>query len=1580
MPQLPPLQPLGSSAAPSGTSALPPLKPLAAPAASSSPAKLPALAPLQLGASASTTALAPSVTPSASGPIPASALKGSLGGGYGASNITDQYSGKPLLTYENQAAKSSQLFSDRVAPTFDPTKPQKIDPSVLHNGRMPVSASEAVRKATGGEPDEQLDHLISLELGGSNDTSNLNLEKTQTNGTQPSLNDENRIANLVANGDKTGVSYIDGQKMIAKLKGVQLPDDPDFPSSDHPLAQYYPKPNNGTASAAASTPMSAGDKALKFFPGTISTLGDLQMDPASLKADPHKAISDYVSGLKDSIMNEGANIKQAFTAPTLAGKTGAALSSVAGGVGAALSPVTSLFNAANDIPVLGTVSKLLSLPFIVMGDAGNTDAQAIVSHLPISQDAKDQIVGGMGAIVGLAGQFAVGGATEGLTDAIKAKYGEVDGATIVQKATELAKERGGFINVGAKVGAGDEETPPAKSQELTYDTSDTPRQHGDPIKFAANDDKGVEPAYKMPGQPTEPPKPPTSAQSVSQLYKTFDDQRLKAAGSASADMKDVANTYPLTDEAKKTILDNTTQTNKHIPGEFASFDNSGAGKDKINISEPQDTNTFHEMIHSWIANTKDKPDLNAFQSAFDQEKATNPVLKNIDEILSKDTHNYPASSAKDLPEERFAYVAEAYGVGGIDAVPESLRPFYKDVLSNSPGLATTGRTATRIPKLRLEFNGAGEHVIGTEGELPELLINASQKRFTKAQFLEDARGSFDLEDPDVKQSLSDYYDRAFPDGPRPAGHLPDERRSLETTGRAATQSAIDKNAAEQLKISEQNALTEKLHSEKPAPADGFMQKLKNILNPLKSQDLDVQKAFKDYTQKLTESQGLANDEAKNLSGIGEKEGLDVMHRYERGSPTPYTQDIQKQFGSLYDEARSRGLDTEHRANYLPHVYAEKPAEIQEFMKKYLAKKGVPEEQINAFMNGSQEIPDSTVKRLGLNPSFVKSRTFPTYADAMEAGLHPKFTHPAQLAGYYRDAMEHSIASRQFVDELVGKGKLVTAEEAPTGYKPVNLEFAQQGYYAKPRLAQMLNGLFNDSNSKTFWQSVMHVTGQASATLQKILLTTGIPGTDINVHSIGQFFKEITAGNFKNIAPLVRANFDSASIKYFEDNRDVIQRMAAHNLDIGSTVADYPNLYKNLAKPTIGEAYQNGGVKSVAGYIARETGQAFEKTFTKKNFTSYMPQMYISTFKDATEHFLAQGMKQDEADGLAADVVKAFHGLIGNVGRAPATEDGLSTVFFAPKFRESIVNTLWNSLRSVTTDISNPTFYQNRRLLGGMTLTYGMYAGANKYLNGNYMWQNPSTHQFDLQIPTGNGNFAYLPFMPSFLTVPRNIIGGALSTAQGDLKGATQQFTSVLAAPIQLFGQLYANKDYYGRAIYADTDPGTVKAQKIAQYLGLNTVPPFVKEAVTYIENKGTTPLYQSITAGMALPIKYGTQAKNNTSDYYQALTNNQNDHAQALASFKPTFDKIQALITSGQNDQAQQLVNQLSDSDYSLYKGLKSAASSKTTIQGEQQFMPTYQQIKSLLQSGKTDQAQSIVNGLSDSDYKLYQKLKAKGL
>jgi hypothetical protein len=354
------------------------------------------------------------------------------GNGYGASNVLD-VSGRPLLTYENQTAKSSQLLSDRTATTFDPTIPQKLTPEMLQNGRMPANASEAIKTQLGGNSSQELDHQIALELGGSNNPSNLKLEALVP-GTKNTATDslENQLAKQVVNGDKTGLSYFDAQKQLAAAKGYALPEE----GGKVPTAGQFP-----ISVPPLSFEQKAGAIATHFFPSTLQTLSELQLDPLSLKADPRQALTDRAKSIYTTIAGEGQNIKNIFTEPTIAGKVGAGLQSLAGVVNVALSPITSLFTAANDIPVLGSLSRLIGVAFGVLGETGHVEAKAIVDKIPgLSPDAKTKIADGFGAILGLANQFAVGGITEELARAkLEPRFGSVDTQTIIDKAKTVAE-------------------------------------------------------------------------------------------------------------------------------------------------------------------------------------------------------------------------------------------------------------------------------------------------------------------------------------------------------------------------------------------------------------------------------------------------------------------------------------------------------------------------------------------------------------------------------------------------------------------------------------------------------------------------------------------------------------------------------------------------------------------------------------------------------------------------------------------------------------------------------------------------------------------------------------------------------------------------------------------------------------------------------------------------------------------------------------------------------------------------------------------------------------------------------------
>jgi hypothetical protein len=462
-----------------------------------------AVAPIAPGAPASAptapiTAPAPVSTPSG---IPASALKGSLGGGYGTSNIKDAYSGKPLLTYENQTAKASQLLSDRVAPTFDPTVPQKVDPSVLHNGRMPEAASEAVRKATGAEPDEQLDHLISLELGGSNDTSNLNLEKLKSDGTQPSLDLENQTAKQVASGQ---ISYVDGQKIIARAKGVQLPDDQDFASSKHPLAGGYPNPapnQTGTQAQTNKPSLFSGlltGKTTSGQPTLLAKAGNYVKNAFTnpgatslplfkeLGGDaivhPIQTLNSIVDNAKQGIDTTLQNL--ASTAKTVVGpnqsasqRTASVLNFLTSAASTLFTPVSEIFNIASQLPIIKPAADATGLIFNKTGQVGGFAADKLLAALPISQGAKDNLATAVHNVGTLAGQIILGGhiygAITGLADA-KGELLPEQEKIIVADANDKAQQLNKASMPNSPKAPAPEKAAPAESTAQTPAPEKTP--------------------------------------------------------------------------------------------------------------------------------------------------------------------------------------------------------------------------------------------------------------------------------------------------------------------------------------------------------------------------------------------------------------------------------------------------------------------------------------------------------------------------------------------------------------------------------------------------------------------------------------------------------------------------------------------------------------------------------------------------------------------------------------------------------------------------------------------------------------------------------------------------------------------------------------------------------------------------------------------------------------------------------------------------------------------------------------------------------------------------------------------------
>ena len=750
----------------------------------------------------------------------------------------------------------------------------------------------------------------------------------------------------------------------------------------------------------------------------------------------------------------------------------------------------------------------------------------------------------------------------------------------------------------------------------------------------------------------------------------------------------------------------------------------------------------------------------------------------------------------------------------------------------------------------------------------------------------------------------------------------------------------------------------------------FMVTAAESIAPIKHQDETVQSLFKNWTRKLLKSEQTANEYIKKIPKVSDD--FDTILKYESGAGTKHSDVIKKEFDKLYEVAKKNDIDIPYKENYIPQVYNNSTKEVMEAMSKYMADQGVDTKVVEDYLTGIKELPEIISNRLKLNPNFSKKRAFPSYKVAMEYGLTPKYKQPSQLLANYKLDLEKTIANKKFLDNLASEGKIVSVYKAGGDFQAVNLPFSPKGYYAKPKLAKLLNGMFRNEEMLGLTETGFKAGATLSKTMQEIVLSAGIPFTNINFFTIGQLVKNLTAGETKAAMAFIRSNFNSTSIKYFQKNAPYLEKMANQGIDIVKNVARYDDVYKKF--------------KDVKG-LSDKIGYVWNKMFEEKTFKSFIPQMQVETFKGVYDNALKK-MKPEEAEKFAAKTTKAFYGLFENVGRGKGTEDVISSAFFAPKFREGIIMTLFNTGKSVTTEIFNPAFRKNRNLIAGMLLGYGSYNALNKKLSGHYMWENPPGKEFDLMIPTEQGvegdDVVYMPFMPSFLAFARNMASGAIATVKGDISTAKQKFGSLFSMPVKLLAEIWANKDYFGREIYDPEAEKKTQAKQIAGYVfgfsdkgasgGINH--PFVRETFNQIFTE--KPLYQSMAEAMEMPLKFSTMSKIEKQKFYDAIRKKQAEEKKIKDDFKPRYEEVKGLLDAGNIEKATELTEEMTTEEYSLYKSYKRSDKARVKIDDEVKVFDKFNQVQQLIINGDIEGATAITQGMTDDEYSAYKRLKNK--
>jgi len=552
---------------------------------------------------------------------------------------------------------------------------------------------------------------------------------------------------------------------------------------------------------------------------------------------------------------------------------------------------------------------------------------------------------------------------------------------------------------------------------------------------------------------------------------------------------------------------------------------------------------------------------------------------------------------------------------------------------------------------------------------------------------------------------------------------------------------------------------------------------------------------------------------------------------------PVVQALRKELDVLYAEVKQIAPGTKYRENYLPHIWEQSPQEVAQL-----------------YQQAKQTF------------KFSGERTIPTYSEGLQMGLTPKFSNPAEILQYYIKNLEQTKANIEFFKELKQKGLIVpasatknnanfapiTAPGFPQSFTRIDNGTAIQGNWYAPRdIANKINQVFTPQDYGTIG-TVLDKLGNASGKIQDITMSGGLPATPLNAWTVAQMTKEMLAGRIVSpLKSLLLATAPGQSEKYFASNANQIIKMQEAGIPVNtsykiSNLVDAPTVSK-----TLGE----------------KVGKAWNAAVNDPTFERFAPMLQINLFNDIERQALRGGKTQQEAIQVAAQAVKNFYGVKGSAAEAMGSKlgkDFTRAVFFAPKYRESMVNFWVNNLKALT----NPMALENRanvKFVVGATLTYLAMDQINQANTGKHMWENPSNKQDKMLIKTGDG-YIGVPFLSSIATVPRALAGMASNAVQGNFAEVMNQGKSFLSSAIRPALDVATNQDYFGGNI---TNPDNPQWGDRAAYLAGQYMHPYVREGLNVTAqglpdnlkgklglSKDPVPAYQTISKAMELPFRF----------------------------------------------------------------------------------------------------------------------------
>jgi hypothetical protein len=115
-------------------------------------------------------------------------------------------------------------------------------------------------------------------------------------------------------------------------------------------------------------------------------------------------------------------------------------------------------------------------------------------------------------------------------------------------------------------------------------------------------------------------------------------------------------------------------------------------------------------------------------------------------------------------------------------------------------------------------------------------------------------------------------------------------------------------------------------------------------------------------------------------------------------------------------------------------------------------------------------------------------------------------------------------------------------------------------------------------------------------------------------------------------------------------------------------------------------------------------------------------------------------------------------------------------------------------------------------------------------------------------------------------------------------------------------------------------------------------------------------------------ILFGKYAQENAQKYFDKIEINKKEKTK----IQPIYDQVKKIDEEGRGEEAQAIVDDLSDADYEIYKKIKTAEKTKKTLEGKKKMLPIYNDIQKM----SDEEAQKALDSLSNEEYEYYKAIK----